>query len=268
MTFVDRPWKMYPVGVLFGFGFDTASSIGLLAITAIAKRDADGKHIPSGYVVILPFLFTAGMTLIDSLDSVLMLYSYSGFPEHGWSLFVHQDESKIGKQPVNVERNEGTLPITRSESLPAPVTRDVDPNLNADDITVKSRQNDEDESRPVLEPVLVGKTGDERILRVKQNVMSGLSIVLTLMSIFVAFAISLITIMALIGEHCRPCRKAAEADEGRGGGLAGKWWRGWARANDNSGFIGAAIVGAFLFVVITWHGAWWGMKKYKGRSGN
>jgi high-affinity nickel-transport protein len=190
-------------------GFDTASSIGLLAITAIAKRDADGKAIPSGYVVILPvrrplstarpeltpsikFLFTAGMTLIDSLDSILMLYSYSGFPEHGWSVFVHEGESKVGKQPLNVERNEGTLPITRTESLPAPVTTNVHADLNADDITVtvKSLQSNDDERRPVLEPAPAAetKTGDERILRVKQNVMSGLSIVLTLMSIFVAFA--------------------------------------------------------------------------------
>jgi high-affinity nickel-transport protein len=61
---------MYPVGVLFGFGeprealidgypyfsagFDTASSIALLAISALAKRGSDGKPIPSGYVVLLP----------------------------------------------------------------------------------------------------------------------------------------------------------------------------------------------------------------------
>lgn len=54
--------QMYPVGVLFGFGFDTASSIALLAIAAVAKRNgaSDGdasSHtgiIPSSYVVILP----------------------------------------------------------------------------------------------------------------------------------------------------------------------------------------------------------------------
>lgn len=45
---------MYPVGVLFGFGFDTASSIALLAISAIAKRDSDKRAIPSSHVVILP----------------------------------------------------------------------------------------------------------------------------------------------------------------------------------------------------------------------
>jgi hypothetical protein len=64
--------------------------------------------------------------------------------------------------------------------------------LNADDITVtvKSLQSNDDERRPVVEPAPAAEMeiGDERILRVKQNVMSGLSIVLTLMSIFVAFA--------------------------------------------------------------------------------
>ncbi|KIM33656.1 hypothetical protein M408DRAFT_326314 [Serendipita vermifera MAFF 305830] len=70
---VDRPWKMYPVGVLFGLGFDTASSIALLAVSALAKRDAYGNGISSASIVILPLLFTAGMTLVDSLDSVLML---------------------------------------------------------------------------------------------------------------------------------------------------------------------------------------------------
>ena len=71
ITFVNKPWKvgpplkynppsthhthqMYPVGVLFGFGFDTASSIALLAVSALAKKDSKGNSIPSHDVVILP----------------------------------------------------------------------------------------------------------------------------------------------------------------------------------------------------------------------
>ncbi|TXT13759.1 hypothetical protein VHUM_01126 [Vanrija humicola] len=77
MRAVDKPWKLYPVGILFGFGFDTASSIALLAISAIAARGSNGEGIAHGKVVILPFLFTAGMSLVDSLDSVLMLYAYA-----------------------------------------------------------------------------------------------------------------------------------------------------------------------------------------------
>ncbi|KIJ96317.1 hypothetical protein K443DRAFT_134168 [Laccaria amethystina LaAM-08-1] len=85
---------IYPVGVLFGFGFDTASSIALLAVPVLARKDADGSCIASSHVVILPFLFTAGMTLVYSADSVLMLYSYSGFPERSFfeKLAVNVDE--------------------------------------------------------------------------------------------------------------------------------------------------------------------------------
>jgi high-affinity nickel-transport protein len=61
--------------------------------------------------------------------------------------------------------------------------------------------------------------------------------------------------MGLIGEHCRPCREAAEAEDG--GGIAGSWWRAWANANDHSGIIGAAVVGSFIFVVTAWYGGKW-----------
>jgi nickel/cobalt transporter (NiCoT) family protein len=58
--------------------------------------------------------------------------------------------------------------------------------------------------------------------------------------------------MALIGDQCTPCRDAAEADDGTGGGLAGRWWRAWAAADDASGYIGAGIVGGFVVVVSLW----------------
>ncbi|KAJ6462797.1 NicO-domain-containing protein [Mycena vitilis] len=202
ITFVDKPWKMYPVGVLFGLGFDTASSIALLAVSALAHKKADGSLIPPGQIVILPLLFTAGMTILDSADSVLMLYSYSGFSERTWA--IRDNGAAISDQPV------GPQAELRAEA-PVPAH---DRRFNA-------------------------------------NIMSGLSIILTLMSILVAFSISLITIMALIGEQCACCREAAESADG--GGLAGKWWRGWANANQNSGYIGAAIVGSFIVVVFCWY---------------
>lgn len=68
---VDRPWKMYPVGILFGLGFDTATTISLFVIGGSAALTA-----PWYVVLILPVLFTAGMTLFDSLDGLLMRYAY------------------------------------------------------------------------------------------------------------------------------------------------------------------------------------------------
>lgn len=53
--------------------------------------------------------------------------------------------------------------------------------------------------------------------------------------------------MGLIGDNCQPCLRAANDPDG--GGLAGSWWRFWASANDNSGYIGAGIVGSFLVAV-------------------
>jgi high-affinity nickel-transport protein len=72
---VDRSWKMYPVGVLFGLGFDTASEIGLLGLST----SASAGHLPIYYILIYPLLFLAGMSLIDTTDGVLMLGAY------GWA---------------------------------------------------------------------------------------------------------------------------------------------------------------------------------------
>ena len=63
--FIGESWQMYPVGFLFGLGFDTASEVGLLAVTtAAASGDAHpGGHahgLPWGAVITLPILFAAG----------------------------------------------------------------------------------------------------------------------------------------------------------------------------------------------------------------
>ena len=72
---IERSWQMYPLGVLFGLGFDTATEIGLLGISA--AQASQGLSIWS--IMVFPALFTAGMTLIDTTDSILMLGAY------GWA---------------------------------------------------------------------------------------------------------------------------------------------------------------------------------------
>lgn len=69
---IDRPWKMYPLGVLFGLGFDTSSEIALLGIASI--QGTKGTSI--WLILIFPVLFTAGMCLLDTLDGALMLTLY------------------------------------------------------------------------------------------------------------------------------------------------------------------------------------------------
>ncbi len=70
---VTRSWHMYPVGFLFGLGFDTATEIGVLGIAA--TQAAQG--VSAWHILVFPALFTAGMSLIDTLDGVLMLRIYS-----------------------------------------------------------------------------------------------------------------------------------------------------------------------------------------------
>jgi high-affinity nickel-transport protein len=69
---VQSSWHMYPVGLLFGLGFDTATEVGLLGMSA--TQAAQGLSIWS--ILVFPALFTAGMSLVDSADSVLMLGVY------------------------------------------------------------------------------------------------------------------------------------------------------------------------------------------------
>jgi high-affinity nickel-transport protein len=72
---IEHSWHMYPLGILFGLGFDTATEVGLLGISAV--QAAQGLSIWS--IMVFPALFTAGMSLIDTSDSILMLGAY------GWA---------------------------------------------------------------------------------------------------------------------------------------------------------------------------------------
>jgi high-affinity nickel-transport protein len=69
---VSHSWQMYPLGVLFGLGFDTASEIGMLAMTA----GASAGNLPVTAVLALPILFAAGMSAMDTTDGVLMVKAY------------------------------------------------------------------------------------------------------------------------------------------------------------------------------------------------
>src|SRR5438105_2807099 len=72
---IRRSWHMYPLGFLFGLGFDTATEIGLLGIAAAEASNG----LPIWSILVFPALFTAGMTLLDTTNSVLMVGAY------GWA---------------------------------------------------------------------------------------------------------------------------------------------------------------------------------------
>jgi len=72
---ISRSWHMYPLGFLFGLGFDTATEIGLLSISA----GEAAKGLSMWSILVFPALFTAGMSLVDTSDGILMLGAY------GWA---------------------------------------------------------------------------------------------------------------------------------------------------------------------------------------
>lgn len=72
---VAAPWQLYPIGLLFGLGFDTASEVSLLVLAG----GAAASELPVQAVLVLPVLFAAGMCLMDTIDGVLMTRAY------GWA---------------------------------------------------------------------------------------------------------------------------------------------------------------------------------------
>ena len=72
---VGKPWHIYPIGVLFGLGFDTATEVGLLVLAG----GAAAFNLPFYVILVLPVLFAAGMCLMDTADGVFMNAAY------GWA---------------------------------------------------------------------------------------------------------------------------------------------------------------------------------------
>ena len=77
MKAINKEWQLYPVGVVFGLGFDTATEVALLATVALEAS----QHVPWYAILCLPILFTAGMCLMDTTDGVFMNLAY------GWAFF-------------------------------------------------------------------------------------------------------------------------------------------------------------------------------------
>jgi high-affinity nickel-transport protein len=72
---VRKPWQIYPIGVLFGLGFDTATEVGLLVLAG----GVAAFNLPFYSILVLPILFAAGMCLMDTVDGVFMNAAY------GWA---------------------------------------------------------------------------------------------------------------------------------------------------------------------------------------
>ncbi len=144
-------------------------------------------------------LFTAGMTLLDSIDSILMLYSYTGFAEHRFRLFepvlendardhkssVYREAAATSVSPARLARSEGSH---ENETEPCPLRAALsEQSEQSGSSQGKMEQPVEAQSEDTDVKIRDIRKGAQRELLVKRNMMSGLSILLTLMSIVVAF---------------------------------------------------------------------------------
>lgn len=261
---VTQPYHLYPIGVLFGLGFDTASTIALLSISAAAGRrvssaeeDLSGSEAQQeagnwgkggdAKVVLLALLFTAGMTLVDSVDSVLMVYAYAPpRREEGrkwWALWEERRSDEHGDTEANSPPVEKVVSSDQAEQSCAPIEM------------AGQERHDEEKAGSSNYPALPGHA-------LPPPATTTLSLLLTTLSILLALIIGTIVLLSLIASRCTSCSAAAEAhdspDEGAGGaGLAGSWWSFWLAAGDASGYIGAGVVGLFALLLIGWYGGRW-----------
>ena len=135
-------------------------------------------------------LFMAAMTLVDSVDSILMLYSYAGFPERSWALFERSTRpgapDTVAEQSIAELQGDKTVESEHLQSLEATLSLETPTDKSEPD----SSPSPDQLPTTISNPATPGMNMDSRVVtdtRAKMNVMSGLSIILTLMSILVAF---------------------------------------------------------------------------------
>lgn len=166
---IDRPWKMYPLGILFGLGFDTSSEIALLGIGSIEAAKGTSMWL----ILVFPVLFTVGMCLIDTADGALMMAMY------------------VAPMSMGEEKNrvEGDLPPLEAQ-----------PHGQPQDQTVADLENNRDN---VANPPPAAASADSN--RVKDPLtFLYYSIVLTTLTVICAIVIGIIQLLSLILNTAHP----------------------------------------------------------------
>ncbi|KIW62546.1 hypothetical protein PV04_10713 [Phialophora macrospora] len=222
---IDRPWKMYPLGVLFGMGFDTSSEIALLGISSI--QGAKGTSI--WLILIFPVLFTAGMCLVDTTDGALMMSLYVApmgmggdnkrdslddrDPQPDTDTYADIDIVTATTEPLildDVERSAAANPYTRPHPAAAAFSSPSSPHREA----------------PTVQPQPQLRPGVKDPLTFLYY-----SIVLTSLTVVCAIVIGILQLLSLILNVATP---------------TGRFWDGVAAAGDYYEIIGGAICGSFV----------------------
>ena len=241
---IDRPWKMYPVGVLFGLGFDTSSEIALLGISSV--EGAAGTSI--WLILLFPILFTAGMCLIDTMDGALMM-----------SLYV---------APMGLDADHKTEEDLLTTATTPTASREA--NLVAHGLTaVDSKPHEREIDIPIPSPVTYSKaphrleqgpmamasrepsasTPMHPADQIRPSVKDPLtflyySFILTILTIICAIVIGVLQLLTLVLNTANP---------------TGRFWDGVAAAGDAYEYIGASICGMFILVgglSVVFHPRW------------
>ena len=207
---IDRPWKMYPLGVLFGMGFDTSSEIALLGISSI--QGAKGTSI--WLILIFPVLFTAGMCLVDTTDGALMMSLYVA------PMGMGGDGEKESSEDPGQEGVIDTQIVTATTEplILEDVERAAQPGVHCTAPTQASSTQPAPSTLPTP--------------RVKDPLtFLYYSIVLTTLTVLCAIIIGIVQLLTLILNVASP---------------HGKFWKGVATAGDYYEVIGGSICGSFV----------------------
>lgn len=197
------------------------------------------------------------MTLVDSLDSVLMVFAYSGSGRVGGVEEKGEPADDIGDGTDNKQGKRGERGVKRWLAL----VEKTEGNLLSTDrseVNVQTGADDgELEFGAAISPPPKASSSVSPHAHAQPQIitssMSSLSIALTLISILVAASIALITLMGLIGDVCGRCREAADREgESGDGGLEGRWWRFWARVRSDyvQLFVSCFILSLFIHLLI------------------
>jgi nickel/cobalt transporter (NiCoT) family protein len=213
---IDRPWKMYPLGVLFGMGFDTSSEIALLGISSIQGA----KGTPYWLILIFPVLFTAGMCLVDTTDGALMMSLYVA------PMGMTDNEKGASTEDVSQQQGSCAELDTASSTNEPMILTDIE--------SVVPPRAMIDTPAPTIGPQSSTADSTELGGRVKDPLtFLYYSIVLTTLTVICAIVIGVIQLLSLVLNVANP---------------KGHFWDGVAAAGDSYEIIGGAICGMFIIV--------------------
>ena len=209
---IDRPWKMYPVGVIFGLGFDTSSEIALLGISSI--QGAKGTNI--WLILIFPILFTSGMCLVDTIDGALMM-----------ALYVKPMEmyGELKDDEIPVEEGDGEA------------ERVDEAGIDHDTLPQNTPPPSDEDHRHVIPSQELRTVSDRATQRAKDPIaFLYYSTILTSLTVVVALVIGTIQLLTMILNVAYPS------------GPHDNFWEGVAATSDNWEIIGGSICGCFVVV--------------------